>query len=200
MIVSRRDVILIYLSIMDRMNIDIPVKLVCFLGKHLPEKQMSRICLGNSYFIKGLDGPIVVADNFVPRFWATIWSDVLNADLADATQMSNLAAVDKLYVSVENQPGIAKLDSIIAAMDFDALEGVLGGFLTQLRNESKIAAIDRDAIWQPVLKFIDDVMSHLSPTSDTCPKSPESMRRRQRTRVPGANAHCSVIGTGPSTL
>jgi len=127
---------------------------------------MARISLGNSYFIKGLDGPIVVADNFVPRFWATIWSDVLNADLADATQMSNLAAIDKLYVSVENRPGTAKLDSIIASMDFDALEGVLGGFLTQLRNEGKIAAIDRDVIWQPVLKFIDDVMSHLSPTSD----------------------------------
>lgn len=127
---------------------------------------MPKISVGNSCFIKGLDGPIAVAANFVPRFWATIWSDVLKADHADATRISSLSAVDRLYLSAENQLGIDRLDSIIASLDFDELEGVFGGFLTQLRNESQVAAIVRHDTWKSALAFIDDVVSHLSPTSE----------------------------------
>jgi hypothetical protein len=50
-----------------------------------------------------LRGWIVTSDHQLPRFWATVWSDILNANISDATRAANLAAVDKLSAVVNEE-------------------------------------------------------------------------------------------------
>ena len=89
-----------------------------------------------------LFGIVSVNPFVVPRFWATIWSDVLNPSLEPSTRRKHLAATDRLYQAVQAQHGADCLDRLIAEADGDALEDCLVGFLAQLRNEAVVLHMD----------------------------------------------------------
>jgi len=122
---------------------------------------MSRIRLRHAELPKSLTGWIAVNDLGVPRLWATVWADILLCGVAESTRGSHLAAVEKLYQSVANQTGGDCLDLIIATLNFDELEAVLGGFLAKLRNESAIEGIDREQTWQTALRFVGEIVNHI---------------------------------------
>ncbi len=122
---------------------------------------MPRIRLRHAELPKSLIGWITVNDLGVPRLWATVWADILLCRVAETTRGSHLAAVEKLYQSAAEQAGDDCLDAVIAALDFDELEAVLGGFLAKLRNESAIEGIDREQTWQTALRFVSDIMNHI---------------------------------------
>jgi|AGTN01.1.fsa_nt_gi Phage integrase family. len=122
---------------------------------------MPRIRLRHAELPKSLTGWIAVNDLGVPRLWATVWADILLCGVADSTRGSHLAAVETLYQSAAEQAGDDCLDAVIAALDFDELEAVLGGFLAKLRNESAIEGIDREKTWQTALRFVGDVVNHI---------------------------------------
>jgi len=122
---------------------------------------MPRIRLRHAELPKSLTGWIAVNDLGVPRLWATVWADILLCGVAESTRGSHLAAVEKLYQSVANQTGGDCLDLIIATLDFDELEAVLGGFLAKLRNESAIEGIDREQTWQTALRFVGEIVNHI---------------------------------------
>ena len=46
---------------------------------------------------QGLTGWVLLDGNNVPRYWATVWADVLQAKLKDSTRSRCLYAIDRLY-------------------------------------------------------------------------------------------------------
>ena len=110
--------------------------------------------------VPSLSGPLLVNANQQPRFWATVWAEILLGSVEEKTRASHLDAVEGLYRSVADI-GEDKLDSMIQALDFKALDAALGGFLARLRNESVIRGVARDGTWKSARRFIDDIMSHL---------------------------------------
>lgn len=127
---------------------------------------MARIRLRHVAIPAPLRGWLLVDDQERPRYWATIWADVLKAGVDDGTRARQLAAVERLYRTVAVQTGKDRLDGMIAALDFDALESALGGFLSVLRNDSAIQGVDRDRAWATALAFVSDVVSHLAPSAE----------------------------------
>jgi hypothetical protein len=96
----------------------------------------------------------------VPRFWASIWIDVLKASLEATTKQRHLSALARLYDAAERQLGSNCLDRLLADLDSDALEDVLVGFLAQLRNEAAINGADRSSNWHAALSFVTDILRH----------------------------------------
>jgi integrase len=110
-----------------------------------------------------LAGPVCVSDMQIPRFWATIWSEVCAADVKPSTRRVHLANLDRLYASVHRQCGADVLDRLLAAADFDAIEECLAGFLGQLRNEAAIDAVGRAKVWKNSVRFVLDVLRLIGP-------------------------------------
>ncbi|MFA1623683.1 site-specific recombinase [Rhizobium mongolense] len=96
----------------------------------------------------------------VPRFWATIWSDVLKTKIEPSTRRKHLAALDRLYAAAERQHGRDCLDRLIADADADGLEDCLLGFLAQLRNEAAIADEDKTSTWTSAISFVTDMLRY----------------------------------------
>jgi integrase len=107
-----------------------------------------------------LAGLVSIGPFGIPRFWATIWSDVLNPSLEPSSRRKYLSAVDRLYEAVQGQHGTDCLDRFIAEADGDALEECLVGFLAQLRNEAAIEKIDKSLTWTFALSFIIEMLQY----------------------------------------
>ena len=126
---------------------------------------MSRIRLRTSLVPAPLTGWVVINDISQPRFWATVWADVLMTAIDDSTRGAHLAAIDRLYRSVSEQLGDDRLDALIGNLDFDGIEAALGGFLTLIRNQSAVDGTGHEKTWRSAIRFIHDVMTHLSRSS-----------------------------------
>lgn len=96
----------------------------------------------------------------LPRYWASIWSDLLNASWEASTRRKHLAALDRLYETVRRQRGSECLDRLLANADAQALEECLMGFLVQLRNEAVVDGVDRAATWTSAVMFVSDILRH----------------------------------------
>jgi integrase len=107
-----------------------------------------------------LGGPICVNQAEIPRFWATIWSDVFKASLEISTRRKHMAALDRLYSAVYRQRGTDCLDTLLADANVDAIEECLVGFLAELRNEAVIDRVDRSSTWASAVLFITDMLRH----------------------------------------
>lgn len=107
-----------------------------------------------------LAGSLITGAIGAPRFWATIWSDVLKASWKPSTRRRHLAAIDRLYKAVQRQRGSDCLDRLLAEADAQALEECLLGFLTQLRNEAVVDEVDRASTWTSAVMFVSDMLSH----------------------------------------
>lgn len=100
-----------------------------------------------------------------PRFWATVWSDILKSGLEASTRRRHLAALDKLYDAVHRQRGRDCLDQLIADADADAIEDCLVGFLAQLRNEAVVDQIDKSSTWSSAVGFVTDMLRYAGTAS-----------------------------------
>ncbi len=112
-----------------------------------------------------MTGLVAVGPTCVPRFWATIWSDVLKTSLEPSTRRKHLAALNRLYNSVQHQRGSDCLDRLIADADADALEDCLIGFLAQLRNEAALSNVDKTSTWTSALSFVTDMLRYAGTAS-----------------------------------
>lgn len=116
----------------------------------------------------------------IPRFWATLWSDILNAAVSEGTRRRHLFAIDKLYRYVEERSGADHLDELLTSNSFDELEELLAGFLAELRNESLIQEINRASAWSTAVKFVLDVLRFKgSAPADRSMKTEERLRRME---------------------
>ena len=100
-----------------------------------------------------------------PRYWATVWSDILKSGLEASTRRRHLAALDKLYNAVHRQRGRDCLDQLIADADADAIEDCLVGFLAQLRNEAVVDQVDKSSTWSSAVCFVIDMLRYAGTAS-----------------------------------
>lgn len=112
-----------------------------------------------------LSGLVSVGQFGVPRFWATIWSDVVKTTLRPSTRRRHLAALERFYEAVQRQRGSDCLDRLIAEADANALEDCLMGFLAQLRNEAAVANVDKTSTWKSAVSFVTDMLRFAGNTS-----------------------------------
>ena len=107
-----------------------------------------------------LTGWALLDGSGLPRYWSTVWADVLKAGMEQGTVAGHLAGVDRLYSANARIRGHDDLDEVIFRADFDALEAVLGGFLAELRNDGAIRSVDLSSTWTSGLTFVTDLMRH----------------------------------------
>jgi hypothetical protein len=105
---------------------------------------MPAVRLRQTLMPKAISGWTLTNDAGQPRYWPTVWANVLKADLHESTAGRHLLGVEHFYQSVVNQTGEDCLDELIAHFDFDALEPALGGALTSLRNAGAQASVFHD--------------------------------------------------------
>lgn len=108
-----------------------------------------------------LAGSVCRSRSGLPRFWASIWIDVLKGPIRASTKERYLRAVGRLYEAAQTQNGGGDcLDRLLADLNFDELENTLIGFLSQLRNSSAVDGKDRSSTWDAALTFVTDILRY----------------------------------------
>lgn len=104
----------------------------------------------------------LLVDRFgIPRFWATVWADVLKARSSPSTIRRNLYCLERLYAHSEATVGYGALDRSLANLEMDTIEVVLTSFLANLRNESAALGTDHNKTWDVAVNFISDLAHHI---------------------------------------
>jgi len=111
---------------------------------------------------KALTGWVLLDGNNVPRYWATVWADVLQAKLKDSTRSRCLYAIDRLYQHFALLHQADVLDRLLTDCQFDALEAGLAAFLSVLRNQAKRDGIVNSTVWASAIRFIVDILRYLA--------------------------------------
>jgi hypothetical protein len=101
---------------------------------------------------KALTGWVLLDDNNLPRYWATVWADVLQAKLKDSTRSRCLYAIDRLYQHFALLHQADVLDQLLTDCQFDALEAGLTAFLSVLRNQAKRDGIVNSTVWASAIR------------------------------------------------
>ncbi len=111
---------------------------------------------------KALTGWVLLDDNNLPRYWATVWADVLQAKLKDSTRSRCLYAIDRLYQHFALLSQADVLDQLLTDCQFDALEAGLAAFLSVLRNQAKRDGIVNSTVWASAIRFVVDILRYLA--------------------------------------
>ena len=125
---------------------------------------------------RALCGPVLVDNRNIPRYWATIWALLDNADLAESTQIAKLRAVDELYEHYDAQHQQGALDLAISRIDDEALAEALESWFVTLSNQPK-ATQSTEFRWKTGVAFITSIRRWLSGGS---PESPAMSNARSR--------------------
>lgn len=107
----------------------------------------------------------MVDDLSLPRFWATVWADVLKANMGLTTRGHHLYAVERLYQVTDRQFGPGALDRMLSELDLPSIESALSSFLASLRNYGSLHGVDNSQAWESAKSFVADTISHLSACS-----------------------------------
>lgn len=126
---------------------------------------MACIKLRNPSAPKSTKGWLLIDDLGLPRFWATVWADVLKANLGLTTRGHHLYAVERFYQATDRHFGSGALDRMISELDMPKLESALSSFLASLRNDGSLRGINNNQAWGSARSFVSDVVSHLSASS-----------------------------------
>lgn len=78
---------------------------------------MACIKLRNPSAPKSTKGWLLIDDLGLPRFWATVWADVLKANLGLTTRGHHLYAVERFYQATDRHFGSGALDRMISELD-----------------------------------------------------------------------------------
>jgi len=126
---------------------------------------MACIKLRNPSIPKSTKGWLLIDDLSLPRFWATVWADVLKACMGSTTRGHHLYAVERFYQATDRQFGSGALDRMLSELDMPALEAALSSFLVSLRNDGNLRGVDNNQAWGSAKSFVADIVSHLSASS-----------------------------------
>jgi len=110
-------------------------------------------------------GFLLVTDLGIPRFWATIWADVLHAGMKANTKKNYLYGIERLYRHAEQLSEMGSLDKAITQADLPFLEVILTGFLSVLSNEAAAKGINNTRQWESALAFVSDLINHIDALS-----------------------------------
>ena len=110
-------------------------------------------------------GPVLLDPSGIPRYWAVVWAAYQPGGLANSTLDKKLAGIDALYEFSEECSGLGALDDAIAALDVEALSGILEGFYLTIKNNPPITTAS-EIRWQSALQFVLDSIRRLDRVSD----------------------------------
>lgn len=110
-------------------------------------------------------GFLLVTDLGLPRFWATVWADVLHPGMKANTKKNYLYGVERLYRHAEQVSEMGALDKAIAQANLPFLEVILTGFLSFLSNEAASKGINNTRQWESALEFVSDLINHIDALS-----------------------------------
>jgi integrase len=108
--------------------------------------------------------PILVDDQWLPRYWAVVWSLLHGGGLAEQTLKRKLRHIEALYEHGESC-GVA-IDDALSALNFHSLDHALESFFVNLRNSPEPSS-QVLARWNTAFHFVRDVCARIA-------KNPES--------------------------
>ena len=112
-----------------------------------------------------------------PRYWATVWSSLEGARLAEKTLRKKLTAIDTMYKSFEAQSGWDCLDDLLFSFDLDQIEKFATGFFTLQQNlTAQKHRITNDA-WRFSRTFLTEILRRLASNGTEPPLAEERMTR-----------------------
>lgn len=106
-------------------------------------------------------GYVLIDDLGLPRYWATIWADVLHASMSRNTRKNRLYSIDRLYRHVDHLWGAGSLDEALSSADLPFLEVALSSFVAALRNLAASTDVDNSQAWESALSFVSDLIAHV---------------------------------------
>ncbi|WP_153562450.1 hypothetical protein [Pseudomonas aeruginosa] len=112
---------------------------------------------------------MLVDDQGLPRYWATVWAALHGAALQESTLSAHLSVIESFYRSVKLQLNEDCLDRLIADLCFDKLERCLEGFFISLRNRSAQNGADHSGDWRTAIAFVRNCVERLARGSTTTP-------------------------------
>ncbi len=127
--------------------------------------------------LKGLAGALLIDSIGLPRYCATIWSEVILAGLAPNTRIRHLYAVERLYRAAELLDG-DDLDRTLMTADFDAIEAILLAFYTKVRNEAAAKGVSGDLTWTSASRFVFDMLAYMGAGTEAQVKDLNNRLRR----------------------
>lgn len=117
--------------------------------------------LSNSLVCRDVRGPILVDANGLPRYWATVWSTLSTAQLADSTHIKKLRCIECLYQHADNLLGASALDTALGSLDDEVLSKILESWFMSLRNRATGTKND-EVLWHTGTGFVFSVIAWLS--------------------------------------
>ncbi|HBP5185149.1 integrase [Pseudomonas aeruginosa] len=130
---------------------------------------MTRVRLRDPCIPPSLTGWVLVDDQGLPRYWATVWAALHGAALQESTLSAHLSVIESFYRSVKLQLNEDCLDRLIADLCFDKLERCLEGFFISLRNRSAQNGADHSGDWRTAIAFVRNCVERLARGSTTTP-------------------------------
>jgi integrase len=101
---------------------------------------------------------VLIDDQKIPRYWATVWTMFHGASLAPSTLKRKLGHIEALYAHVDQLGG--SLDDALHVVDFDRLGNALEAFFAQLRNVP-VPTESAQSRWNTAFHFVRDICERL---------------------------------------
>jgi hypothetical protein len=115
-------------------------------------KQIAHTCIPAT-----LHGPLLIDENGLPRYWATVWQLFLCGDLAHSTQSKHLRHIEALYQFAAELDGAPALDDAISTLDMPGLSQILEGYFIAIRNKNTDAGNAQEK-WRNAYEFVRAVV------------------------------------------
>lgn len=109
---------------------------------------------------RNLQGPLLINGIGLPRYWATVWSVMSAAQLAESTHIKKLRCIEALYLHADNLYGESSLDAALGTSDEERLATILGSWFVAIRNQTEGLAGD-EVRWRTGLAFVTTVLMWL---------------------------------------
>ena len=117
--------------------------------------------LTESYIPESIAGPVLLDQNWMPRYWAAVWSTMFAGQLANSTHKKKLYFIDGLYRHADDLYGLGALDDCLANLDDVRIAECLESWFISISNKTNRTDSD-EARWQAGLEFVTSVVSWIA--------------------------------------
>lgn len=111
-----------------------------------------------------LRGALLVDDQNLPRYWASVWTLMTQSELATSSQIKRLRHVESLYAHADRTFGRNSLDDALGRMDDALIADILESWFVSIRNQPSASSAD-ETRWRSGLSFVTSVVTWLSKTT-----------------------------------
>lgn len=103
-----------------------------------------------------LSGPLLIDQNGIPRYWATIWSIFSSGASAPSTLEKKLRFIETLYIFVDDLNGPGSLDQLLASLDIEEIGQAVEAYFISIRNRPVTENSEKQ--WRTSLDFVKSIL------------------------------------------